>query len=480
MKDMILILNYSEEFALEVMRRLRGEQVYAEVMRGMTTAAQIREIDPKGIVLCGEAASSTGVLDAMVLELGIPVLALGHAAHMALSAMGGACAGTALRERKATVRYGNSALFAGLTEAERYFEETLTLMLPGGVRDIASAAGCTVAFEQSDRRIYGLQFELERNDPQGTAILKNFAVGICGCKRWWTLETMLDRAQQSLHDAAARGGRAVCAVSGGVDSTVAAMMTQRAFGDRMTAVYLETGLMREGEGEGIRRQMEALGIPLLTVDRSGLVLDVLAHQQSMKEKRRVVVDCLHAEMLSQTAALPDASMLVLGTNYTDKLIRSQPSVDWNDERFTTIEPLAALQKSEVRAVGKRLGLSDELCDRKPFPALGLAARLVGEVTGARLDALRRADSIFEEEIRQAGLERKLYKFFPVLAGSDATMTGEMMILRAVTMSGNMLVPARLPYDLVERTVERIRRDAPSIVRVFYDETPTPVGQETFS
>lgn len=480
MKDMILILNYSDEFAIEAMNRLRGEQVYAEIINGMTTAAQIREIDPKGIVLCGEAASAKGVLDAQVLELGIPVLALGHAAHMALAAMGGACAGTAIVGKKAPVSYGSSPLFSGMTADERYFKEALTLMLPGDVRDIASAAGCTIAFEHPVKKIYGAQFELERNDPQGTQILKNFAMNICGCKPWWTLEMMLDEAQRQLNEAAAQGGRAVCAVSGGVDSTVAALMTLRAFGDRMTAVYLETGLMREGEGQFIKDQMEALGIPLLSIDRSGLVLDVLANKQSMKEKRRVVTECLHEEMIRQTAAMPDAKTLVLGTHYNDMLIAGQHSVGWNDENLSILEPLAKLQKKEVRAIGKRLGLSDEICDRKPFPALGLGARLVGEVTSERLEALRRADSIFEEEIRQAGLEKKLFKFFPVLTGSDPVTNSEMMILRAVTLSGTMLMPARLPYDLVERTVERIRREAPSVARIFYDETPTPVGQETFT
>ncbi len=480
MKDMILILNYSDEFAIEAMNRLRGEQVYTEIINGSTTAAQIREIDPKGIVLCGEAASSTGVLDALVLELGVPVLALGHAAHMALSAMGGACAGVAMEGRKAMVGYGNSPLFTGLTEAERYFKETLTLMLPADVRDIASAAGCTIAFEHPEKRIYGVQFELERNDPQGTQILKNFALNICGCKPWWTLESMLDTAQQRLHDAAAEGGRAVVAVSGGVDSTVAALMTQRAFGDRMTAVYLETGLMREGEGQLIRSQIEALGIPLISVDRSGLVLDVLAHKQSMGEKQRVVTDCLREEMLRQTASMPDVKTLVLGTNYSDMLMSGAQGGGWKDAEFAIVEPLAMLQKKEVRSVGKRLGLSDEICDRKPFPALGLGARMLGEVTSERLEALRRADSIFSEEIRQAGLDRKLYKYFPVLTGNDPTTHSAMMILRAVTLSGTMLVPARLPYDLVERTVERIRKDAPSVTRIFYDETPTPVGQETFT
>ena len=182
MNDMILILNYSDTFSREIALRLRGEQVYGRIVSGMTTSAQIADLQPRGIILSGAAANAPGVFDAGILDLGIPVLALGHASHMLLAAQGGASAGIALTDKKASVRYEDSPLFTDLTGGERYMKELMTLMLPTDVQMIASAAGCTVAFENRAKKQYGVQFELERNDPEGSTILKNFARDICGCE----------------------------------------------------------------------------------------------------------------------------------------------------------------------------------------------------------------------------------------------------------------------------------------------------------
>lgn len=480
MQDMILILNYSDEFALEAAKRLRAEQVYCKIVAGMTTATQIREMEPRGILLTGEAASGAGVFDAGILELGIPVLALGHAAHMLLAAQGGASADVSLKEKKAAIHYGESPLFAGLDEGERYIQEALTLMLPPDVQMSASAASCTIAFEKPEKKQYGIQFELERNDPEGSTILKNFALDICGCTRWWSIEAAMDAAESALKAAADKGGSAVCAVSGGVDSTVAAALTHRAFGDRMTAIFVDTGLMRMDEGESIAKRYEAMGIPLLRVDRSGVVLEALAHKTSMSDKHSVVARCLHEEVVRQSASMPNATTLVLGNNYSDYLQGGSRSAGWEDCALEVIEPLETLFKSDVRGIAQVLGLDETIVERKPFPALGLGARIIGEVTQDRLHMLRMADAIFSEEIELAGLGRKLHKYFPVLASAAPLIGSETIILRAVTRSGGQLLPARLPYDLIERTVQRIRRQTPQTVRVFFDYTPTPVGQESFA
>ena len=477
--DMILILNYADAFAAEAAQRLRDERIYTRIISGMTTAGQIRAMEPKGIILCGEPVSAQGVFDAQILNLGIPLLAMGHAAHMLLVAMGGACAGTAFARKKAYVEYGKSQLFAGLGGGERYFEEALTLMLPADVRVTASAGGTTIAFEDAARNLYGTQFELERNDPEGTQILTNFARDVCQCSAWFTLKAALERVEQTLADAAAKGGQAICAVSGGVDSTVAAVLAHRAFGERMTAIYVETGLMREGESAAVHEAFREMGIGLRSVDRSGVVLDALAHRRSMREKREVVSRCMHEEMTSQAASISGEKVLILGTNYND-LLRGRRSSDLVDSDMPLLEPLACFFKEEVRSLARELGLGEAVAQRKPFPLLGLGGRILGEVTGERLEALRTAEAIFDEEIRQAGLARKLYKYFPVLADADASQGSTTIILRAVTLSGGMLVPARLPYDLVERTVQRILSATPAVMRVFYDQTPTPVGRETFA
>lgn len=479
MQDMILILNYSDEFSMEIARRLRAEQIHARIAAPQTTAQQVKALAPRGVILSGEAAGKEAALDEELLHLGIPVLAFGHAAHPLLQSLGGAIADTAISRKKALIQYGESALFAGVREGERYLKEAKTLMLPTGVAETACAAGCTMAFEDAERKQYGVQFELERNDPEGTTILMNFAQGICGCTAWWTTEAAREQAEAVLAGAAAEGGQAVCAVSGGVDSTLAALLAHRAFGDRMTAIFMDTGLMREGEAEEIRTAFDALGIPLLVVDRSGEILERLAHKRGIDEKRQVVTERLVEEMLRQSASIEGKKTLVLGTNYSDFLNSGSSAPSWDESGMTVVEPLMELLKEEVRDIARMLGIGEEIVERKPFPALGLGARIVGEVTGERLHALRTAEAIFREEIRLAGLERKLYKHFPVLIGGE-TVGSELIVLRAVTLSGGQLVPARLPYDLIERTVQRIMAATPAVGRVFYDETPTPVGRETFS
>lgn len=478
MQDMILILNYSDEFSMEIARRLRAEQIHARIAAPETTAQQVKALSPRGVILSGEAAGKEAALDEELLHLSIPVLAFGHAAHPLLRSLGGAIADTAISRKKALIQYGESALFAGVREGERYLKEAKTLMLPTGVAETACAAGCTMAFEDAQKRQYGVQFELERNDPESTTILMNFAHGICGCTPWWTIDAAREQAEAVLAAAAAQGGQAVCAVSGGVDSTLAALLTHRAFGDRMTAIFMDTGLMREGETEEIRTAFDALGIPLLVVDRSGEILERLAHKRGIDEKRQVVTERLYEEMLRQSASIEGRKTLVLGTNYSDFLSSGSSAPCWDESGMTVVEPLMELLKEEVRDIARMLGIGEEIVERKPFPALGLGARIVGEVTGERLHALRTAESIFREEIRLAGLERKLYKHFPVLIGGE-TVGSELLVLRAVTASGGQLVPARLPYDLVERTVQRIMKATPAVGRVFYDETPTPVGRETF-
>lgn len=478
MKDMVLILNYSNEFSLEIARRLRDEQICALIVSGDTTAGQVREMDPRGVILSGDAMGESAAFDAKILELDIPVLAMGHAAQALLTCMGGACAGEAIVQKKCAVEYGDSELFTGISNGERYIKKALTLMLPPDVRETAAGV-CTIAFEHTEKKQYGVQFELERNDPEGTAILYNFAQAICGCGHWWTLEAALEKAQAQLEKAAAKGGSAVCAVSGGVDSTVAALLAYRAFGDKMKAIFVDTGLMREGEAEEVEALFEALEIPLVRINCAEEILSLLANTDNTEEKRAIVVRSIHEAMLNASTAVEGRKTLVLGTNYSDYLESGSSACKWQSSGMIVVEPLLDMFKHEVRAMAQQLGMGEEVVDRKPFPALGLGARIVGKVTAERLNGLRAAEAIFREEIREAGLERKLYKHFPVLLCTEAMLGSEIVILRAVTLSGGQLIPARLPHDLVERTVERIMAAMPAVSRVFYDQTPTSLGKESF-
>lgn len=478
MNDMILILSDSQEYSQEIAQRLRAEQICAQIMPASASAKEVAMRDARGVLLCGAMETNGGVLDAGITRLGIPVLAIGQAAYALLAALGGAQADVAIEEKRAQITYGKSALFTGVSDGERYFAQARTLMLPPDVEETACAAGCTIAFEDKAHRQYGVQFDMERNDLDGAAVLTNFVLDICGCSRIWTLDMALEQAEGVLRQAAARGGHAICAVSGGVDSMLCALLAHRIFGGQMTAIFVDTGLMREGEVEDICLSMRELGIPTLCVDRSAEILHDLMGQCSMEEKRDVVVKCLYEEMLAQSAAIEGEKILVLGTNYVDFLESGSSAPQWRESGMTIAEPLMALFKDEVRAIGKMLGMSEALVNRKPFPALGLGARIVGEVTPQRLQALRTAERIFREEIQESGMERKLYKHFPVLIGGEP-FGMEMMVLRAVTLSGGQLTPARLPYDLVERTVAKLQSELPGIARVLYDQTPTGIGQETF-
>lgn len=479
MNDIILILDSSQEYGQEIAKRLRAEKICAQIAPVGTTAEEIRSRDVRGVILCGAMKARGDALDKAIPALGIPVLAIGEAAYGLLGLLGGANADTAICEKRALTSYGKSPLFTGIADGERFYACARTLMLPADVVETANAAGCTIAFEDKERKLYGIQFELERNDPEGSAVLMNFVIDICGCPCTWTLENALAQAEGVLAEASAKGGHAVCAVSGGVDSALCALLAHRAFGERMTAIFVDTGLMREGEAEDVKATMEALGIPTLYVNRSGEILANLAHKRGMEEKRTVVVERMVEEILHQSAAIEGEKTLILGTNYSDYLESGSGAPKWQESGMTVAEPLENLFKDEIRAIAQMLNMGEALVSRKPFPALGLGARIVGEVTGERLYALRTAELIFSDEIRQAGLERKLYKYFPVLIGGE-TLGQEMMVLRAVTLSGGQLIPARLPYDLVERTVAQILERLPMIARVLYDQTPTGVGQETFS
>lgn len=479
MQDVILILNYSSEFSLETARRLRDVHVYAQVINGMTTAAQIRKIAPSGIVMSGEPDGGTGVFDAGILELDIPILALGHAAHMLLAAQGGVSTGAAQSEKKVNVQYGDSALFAGVTGGERVVGEMMTLMLPPDVRMTASAGGCTAAFEHVKKRQYGIQFELERNDPDGTTILRNFACDICGCATSWSVEKAMQTEQTLLEAVAQEGKTALVAVSGGVDSTVSAVLAHRAFGEKMRAVLVDTGLMRDGESEQIAGTFAEMGVPFVHIDRSAQTLEALAGKISMAEKRGVILRCVRDAMLEQANKTAGEKLLVIGTNYTESVVSGKDTL-WQECGLDVAEPVGKLFKREVRAAAELLGLPQDVVNRKPFAITGMASRIVGEVTAPRLHALRTAERIFTEEITEAGLARKMYKYFPVLASVGMPGAREVILLRAVQLSGGMLIPARLPHDLVERTVQRIMETEPIVARVFVDETPTKVGMETFS
>ena len=468
MDDTILVLSFSDRTAMDIARRIRAERVFSLILPASTTAAQIRALSPKGIVLSG-AESGHGVLDAEILSLGIPVLAQGYASHRMLTALGGACAGVGITHRRTEVHFEESRLFSGVEDGERPIREAQTLMLPASVTLAASGGGCTVAFQDESRALYGIQFELERNDPTAGAILSNFLFPICGCSAWYTVEAAVAQGMETLEERAAQGGRAIMAASGGLDSTVAAEMAKRVYGDRVRAVFVETGLLRAGEADFVRETYEAIGMPLRIVDRSEALMAAMAGLQKASEKRRTLRACL-TEALREGAA-EDETSFIFGTDYVDRMYNRQ-NMPEGIGGAQIVEPLSACFRGEIADMAALLGVPKTVIDRKPFPPLGFGLLVVGEVRKESADLLRSVDLIFQEELKAAGLMPKLNDFYPMLAEKDGFGGGRQVLLCARTRSGGKMIPARLPYDVVERTVSRILEEHPSIARVMLDETPT--------
>ena len=466
MDDTILVLSFSERTAPDLAQRIRGESVFSLILPGSTTAEQIADLSPKGIILSGEETGG-GVLDAGILSIGVPVLAVGHASHMMLTALGGACAGTAILHHRTDVHYESSPLFAGVEDGERYIRETQTLMLPGNLRMTASGGGCTIAYEDEERSLFGIQFEPERNDPTCSTILTNFLFHICNCKPWYTIEAATARSMEILESRATEGKKAILAASGGLDSTVAAEMARRAFGDRVRAVFIDTGLLRAGEAEVVKDEYAALGMELEVLDRREFIMKSLTGLRTVHEKKRAFRACL-TQALSESGET-DENCLIFGTDYNDRLYSRQslPGL----ENPCIEEPLAACFRSEILRMAEMLGIPESVRDRKPFPPLGYGLLAMGEIRSDKIAILRGVDSIFREELRAAGLMPKLDDYYPMLSEQGAFGGGRQVLLAAHTRSGGRMMPARLPYDVVERTVSRILETYPTVTRVMLDETP---------
>ena len=467
MNDTVLVLSYSDRTAMDIARRIRREQVCSVLLPGATGIEALRAYGAKGIILCGAQDGCT-VMDPEILSLGVPVLALGHASQAMLRAMGGAgvCTGTIRRE--VDVHFEESPLFYGAQDCEQTILVGQTLMLPGNVRMTASGGGNTLAFEDADRALYGLLFELGSGDPTAKTILLNFLFQVCGCANDYGIEEAMAQIEGNLGEMASKGHYAVCAVSGGVDSVVLGKLAKRAFGERMRAVYLDTGLMREDEGALVKETFEGMDIPLTSVDCKPATLQALSGKRSLQEKQTAISNLL----LEQLQALEiEHACYLFGTDYGDRFFERMPQPQGEG---MVLEPLVQSFRWEVSRMAELLGIPEEVVARKPFPALGLGALLSDEVTPERLALLRDVHRIFSEELESAGMLPKLYEFYPMLT-EEGFGGGRQVLLCATTRSGSTLMPARLSYDLVERLTARILDAHPTIGRLLIDKTPALRG-----
>ncbi|MBQ6373478.1 MAG: GMP synthase (glutamine-hydrolyzing) [Clostridia bacterium] len=480
--DFILVLDLGGPEAIEMARKLRYQHYYTEIMSRRADIELFRRKAPMGILIVGgDDASDTRGFPRDVLDLGVPVLALGGAARMMIEACGSASLGTVLANQATQITFQPCLLFDQLTESDRYFTRVDSYDLPDGFRAIATNIdGIVPAFGDLDRDLYGLQFYAESNDPDGAVILSNFAEKICGCTPKWNIDDYIDEEVRFIRERVG-AGRALMAVSGGIDSTACAMLMKRAIGDRLTCLFIDTGLLREDEPEQVPNELCELGLNVVCIDAVDRFLERLRGLSDPLDKRTAAHDEFQRILQEYGHANGEPDCFVQGTIYPDLLVRGAADEIYalRSEPGNLLEPVRMLFKEEIRSLGERLGIPQSITTRQHFPAPGLALRCMGEVSAEKLSMLRSADAILQEEIRETGQDKRITQYFAVLLeGTSLGYRGgrigfehacSIRAINAQSMFGYTV--ARLPYDLLERIASRIIAEVPGINRVTYDLSP---------
>jgi GMP synthase (glutamine-hydrolysing) len=510
-RDLILILDFGSQYTQLIARRVREQKVYSEIHPFSIPISKIRELAPRGIILSGGPSSSYDAgaprISTELYDLGIPVLGICYGVQLTALLLGGQVAPAERRE------YGRASLkvkdATGLFHGFSAGEEISVWMshgdriekLPDGFAVSGESANCPAAAVAAPaRKFWGVQFHPEvAHTPRGGEILANFLFRICGCEPTWTMASFVDDAVAAVKKAVGARGRAVCGLSGGVDSSVAAALVLRAMDERLTCVFVDTGLQRAGEAAQVESLFrDAFKADLRVVDASARFLGKLAGVTEPEQKRKIIgrefIAVFEEEAKKIAGAGGGVEFLVQGTLYPDVIesvshkgpsatIKSHHNVGGLPERMALklIEPLRELFKDEVRELGAALELPRHVLWRQPFPGPGLAVRVLGEVTRPRCDVLRAADVIIEEEIRAAGLYESIWQSFGVLLPvqtvgvmGDERTYANVLALRAVHSRDGMTADwVPLPYDLLATISSRLVNEVKGINRVVYDISSKP-------
>jgi GMP synthase (glutamine-hydrolysing) len=500
----VLVVDLGGQYSQLIARRVREARVYSELVSHRLSAQQIAARKPAALVLSGGPASvyaeGAPLVDPEIFELGVPTLGICYGMQLMARDLGGEVDRTGVSEfGKTELEATGSALFHHLPPEQTVWmshRDSVTKPPAGAEVTASSPTTPIAAFEQRDRKLYGVQFHPEVvHTPHGQEILKNFLYEIAGVPPTWTPAAVIEEQVERIRTAIG-GERVLCALSGGVDSAVAALLVHKAVGDQLTCVFVDHGLLRENEAEQVVETFSGhFRVPLVHVQAQRRFLDRLAGVSDPEEKRKIVGEEFIRVFEEEAEKLGAVRFLVQGTLYSDVIesggaddgvaakIKSHHNVGGlpEDMEMELVEPLRLLFKDEVRRVGEELGLPERMVWRQPFPGPGLAIRIIGDVTEERLAILRRADAVLLEEIRRADLYRDLWQSFAVLPAirsvgvqGDERTYAYPVVIRAVTSEDAMTADwARLPYELLEVVSSRIINEIPGVNRVVYDVSSKP-------
>ncbi|HVT63769.1 MAG TPA: glutamine-hydrolyzing GMP synthase [Mycobacteriales bacterium] len=513
--DRVLVVDFGAQYAQLIARRVRECRVYSEIVPSSMPVADMLAKRPKAVILSGGPSSvyaeGAPQVDPELFEAGVPTFGICYGFQAMALALGGEVRRTGLSEFGATqltVTGDGGAVLAGLPATQQVWMShgDAVFEAPPGFIITASSDGAPVAgFEDRSRGLAGVQFHPEvMHTTHGQTVLEHFLYDVAGCRPTWTMVNIVDEQIDRIR-LQVGGKRAICGLSGGVDSAVAAALVQRAIGDRLTCVFVDHGLLRKGEPEQVERDFVAsTGVTLKVVDATDRFLDALAGVSDPEDKRKIigrefirVFEAAAREIVAESEAHGETvDFLVQGTLYPDVVesgggegaanIKSHHNVGGlpDDLQFALVEPLRTLFKDEVRKVGEQLGLPAEIVWRQPFPGPGLGIRIVGEVTRDRLEVLREADAIAREELSAAGLDRDIWQCPVVLLADvrsvgvqgDGRTYGHPVVLRPVSSEDAMTADwTRIPYEVLARISTRITNEVREINRVVLDVTSKPPG-----